>query len=321
MCTASCPAGAWPSMPIAGCPADRDSSCPCACSRACSDAASSKRWPRPTARGQLQCFGEFALPRRCGGLRHVAGTAAQGASGSSMPSARSQDPRRCWPICRATPIGSPSPTPRLLALDERGVTFRWKDYRAKGRTRHKTMTLSAEEFMRRFLLHVLPSGFHRIRHYGLLANAQRARTTSQPHARCCRHRRPRRRSTPTPATRTDPDQPTFVCRHCGAPMLIIETFARAQLHPRPARLECFTLSARRSPHSTASPALHPSAPAREPLAWRREKPCHCTDQAQNFACIRISTTYASVISAEYADLIVTSRRTASLQIPIAPRRC
>jgi hypothetical protein len=60
---------------------------------------------------------------------------------------------------------------RLVALDERGVTFRWKDYRATGRTRHKTMTLGADEFMRRFLLHVLPGGFHRIRHYGLLANA------------------------------------------------------------------------------------------------------------------------------------------------------
>ena len=62
---------------------------------------------------------------------------------------------------------------RLLAFDERGVTFRWKDYRATGKTRHKTMTLAADEFMRRFLLHVLPSGFHRIRHYGLLANAGR----------------------------------------------------------------------------------------------------------------------------------------------------
>ena len=64
---------------------------------------------------------------------------------------------------------------RLLAMDDRGVTFRWKDYRVKdstaGKTRHKTMTLSANEFMRRFLLHVLPGGFHRIRHYGLLANA------------------------------------------------------------------------------------------------------------------------------------------------------
>ena len=53
---------------------------------------------------------------------------------------------------------------RLVALDARGVTFRWKDYRDKGSTRHKTMTLSAEEFMRRFLLHVLPGGFHRFRH-------------------------------------------------------------------------------------------------------------------------------------------------------------
>ena len=62
---------------------------------------------------------------------------------------------------------------RLIALDDRGVTFKWKDYRTKGRTKYKTMTLSAAEFMRRFLLHVLPSGFHRIRHYGLVANAGR----------------------------------------------------------------------------------------------------------------------------------------------------
>ncbi len=53
---------------------------------------------------------------------------------------------------------------RLLALDERGVTFRWKDYRAKGRTRYKAMTLAPDEFMRRFLLHVLPGGLYRIRH-------------------------------------------------------------------------------------------------------------------------------------------------------------
>ena len=62
---------------------------------------------------------------------------------------------------------------RLVALDARGVSFRWKDYRAKGRTRHKIMTLAPHEFMRRFLLHVLPGGFHRIRHYGLLANGNR----------------------------------------------------------------------------------------------------------------------------------------------------
>jgi hypothetical protein len=54
---------------------------------------------------------------------------------------------------------------RLIALDEHDVTFRWKDYRAKRRTRYKTMTLAADEFTRRFLLHVLPGGSHRIRHY------------------------------------------------------------------------------------------------------------------------------------------------------------
>jgi hypothetical protein len=59
---------------------------------------------------------------------------------------------------------------RLLALDECGVSFRWKDYRNKHKTLYKAMTLDPGEFMRHFLLHVLPGGFHRIRHYGLLAN-------------------------------------------------------------------------------------------------------------------------------------------------------
>src|SRR5262249_9815285 len=57
---------------------------------------------------------------------------------------------------------------RLLAVDDNGVTFTWKDYRAKGRERQKVMTLAGHEFIRRFLIHVLPSGFHRIRHYRLL---------------------------------------------------------------------------------------------------------------------------------------------------------
>jgi hypothetical protein len=115
---------------------------------------------------------------------------------------------------------------RLLALDERGVTFRWKDYRAHGRTRHKTMTLSPEEFMRRFLLHVLPSGFHRIRHYGLLANG-----TRQHHIDTARQllQQPRNEVAPEPtrAQASSAAAPTFVCRHCGAPMIIIETLAPA----------------------------------------------------------------------------------------------
>jgi hypothetical protein len=115
---------------------------------------------------------------------------------------------------------------RLMAVDERGVSFRWKDYRAHGRTRYKTMTLSSEEFMRRFLLHVLPSGFHRIRHYGLLANANR-----KTHIATARQllNQPAPQLTAdliAAAPGTHCAQPTFVCRHCGAPMIIIETFAR-----------------------------------------------------------------------------------------------
>jgi hypothetical protein len=115
---------------------------------------------------------------------------------------------------------------RLLALDERGVTFRWKDYRAKARTRYKTMTLNAHEFMRRFLLHVLPSGFHRIRHYGLLANAGRREHLAR--ARALLHVVPAvAKIQPSDASVTI-ITPTFVCPHCGAAMIIIETFARGQ---------------------------------------------------------------------------------------------
>jgi hypothetical protein len=121
---------------------------------------------------------------------------------------------------------------RLIALDERGVTFRWKDYRARGHSRHKTMTLEPQEFMRRFLLHVLPTGLHRIRHYGLLANGCRkaslacARELLQPH--------PGEQQQATAAANEDVHveacarQPTFVCRRCGRPMTILETFARGQ---------------------------------------------------------------------------------------------
>jgi hypothetical protein len=78
---------------------------------------------------------------------------------------------------------------RLIAVDEHGVSFRWKDYRAKdgakGKTRHKTMTLGPDEFMRRFLLHVLPGGLHRIRHYGLLANGSRKASLSRACQEVC----------------------------------------------------------------------------------------------------------------------------------------
>ncbi|MGH8846584.1 MAG: IS91 family transposase [Polaromonas sp.] len=116
---------------------------------------------------------------------------------------------------------------RLIAMDERGVTFRWKDYRAKGKTRHKTMTLGADEFMRRFLLHVLPGGFHRIRHYGLLANGSRKASLVQ--ARQLLHQAVQ---PPAQAQTADaalgPEQPRFVCPHCGGAMIVLEVFARGQ---------------------------------------------------------------------------------------------
>ena len=111
---------------------------------------------------------------------------------------------------------------RLISLDEHGVTFRWKDYRAKGKTRHKTMTLAADEFMRRFLMHVLPGGFHRIRHYGLLANGCRQANLAQ--VRALLH--VVAATTQAEAVGEDAPPPSFTCRHCGAPMIILEVFIR-----------------------------------------------------------------------------------------------
>jgi hypothetical protein len=116
---------------------------------------------------------------------------------------------------------------RLVALDGRGVTFRWKDYRTKGHTRNKTMTLDSDEFMRRFLLHVLPSGFHRIRHYGLFANAERKDNLAK--ARELLHVAPEADAAPSGADAPAQSvQPTFVCPDCGAAMIIIDTFVRGQ---------------------------------------------------------------------------------------------
>jgi hypothetical protein len=113
---------------------------------------------------------------------------------------------------------------RLIAFDERDVTFRWKDYRAKGRTRYKTMTLEAGEFMRRFLLHVLPGGFHRIRHYGLLANPVRRQNLATIRALLHAPAIINASEDALPDTRPL----TFVCRHCGAPMIIIDILMRSQ---------------------------------------------------------------------------------------------
>jgi len=109
---------------------------------------------------------------------------------------------------------------RLIACDEQGVTFKWKDYRAKRHHRYKIMTLDIDEFIRRFLLHVLPGGFHRIRHHGLFANHCRVRQVE-------RLRELISDDGVVPATDLAEDTPTtavYTCRDCGAVMFIIETF-------------------------------------------------------------------------------------------------
>jgi hypothetical protein len=118
---------------------------------------------------------------------------------------------------------------RLIALDERGVTFRFKDYRAKGRCRYKPMTLAVEEFMRRFLLHVLPPGFHRIRHYGLLANATRVENLARARQLLTAPLSPLIAMPSLASAHVVPDAPSDnarPCPCCGAPMVIIETFAK-----------------------------------------------------------------------------------------------
>jgi Putative transposase/Transposase zinc-binding domain len=112
---------------------------------------------------------------------------------------------------------------RLIACDERGVTFKWKDYRAKQPDRHKTMTLATDEFMRRFLLHVLPSGLHRIRHYGLFANKLRASNLARAQQLL---------QIPPDSSDSSDDSAdnehaaacVYLCKSCGAAMFIIETF-------------------------------------------------------------------------------------------------
>jgi hypothetical protein len=125
---------------------------------------------------------------------------------------------------------------RLIACDDEGVTFRWKDYRADGRARYKTMTLATPEFIRRFLLHVLPPGFHRIRHYGLFANGQRRDTIARARqlldAASAEAAATQGADTDNAAEAGDtPARPAPRCPCCGGRMIVVETFA-AGVTPR-----------------------------------------------------------------------------------------
>jgi Putative transposase/Transposase zinc-binding domain len=115
---------------------------------------------------------------------------------------------------------------RLVSLDERGVTFRYKDYRRDGQARYGKMTLSADEFIRRFLLHVLPKRLHRIRHYGLLASASCKANTARARqlmaAPMAEAEPPAVHDTADPNPTTDHRPP---CPCCGGRMIIVEVFA------------------------------------------------------------------------------------------------
>lgn len=115
---------------------------------------------------------------------------------------------------------------RLVSADDGGVAFRWKDYREDGLARWKTMRLAPFEFIRRFLIHVLPKGFHRIRHYGLLANANRAASIAKARVLLGVAVLETAEQTAGPAEPEDARVQAAPCPCCGSRMLIIEVFAR-----------------------------------------------------------------------------------------------
>jgi hypothetical protein len=117
---------------------------------------------------------------------------------------------------------------RLVSLDDQHVSFRWKDYRENGQSRHKVMRLVVGEFMRRFLLHVLPDGFHRIRHYGLFANGHRAEKIA-----LCRNLLDTEPA-PIASDSTSQSEPP-PCPCCGGQMTIIESFDGVRSGNQPAR--------------------------------------------------------------------------------------
>jgi hypothetical protein len=146
--------------------------------------------------------------------------------------------RREWVVYAKRPFGGPDAVlaylsrythrvaianSRLIACDRHGVTFKWKDYRAKGR--QKLMTLAAGEFIHRFLIHVLPSGFHRIRHYGLLASGARARNVARAR-QLLAHAQPCDDIAAADAPNPEPKPFSRACPCCGGRMLIIEVFER-----------------------------------------------------------------------------------------------
>jgi hypothetical protein len=177
--------------------------------------------------GQLQFFG-----------KHAALTNARAFAAYLAPLRNSE-----WIVYSKRPFGGPEEVLRYLArythrvaisnrrlvsLDDKGVTFKWKDYRVEGPERYKVMTLDTHEFIRRFLMHVLPQGFHRIRYYGLLTSQTRAKNIARARELLAVPLIPVdaiKAANPKPEESQAPEHP---CPCCGSPMRIIETFLRGQ---------------------------------------------------------------------------------------------
>jgi Putative transposase/Transposase zinc-binding domain len=177
--------------------------------------------------GQLQFFG-----------KHAALTNAQAFAAYLAPLRN-----REWVVYSKRPFGGPAEVlrylarythrvaisnRRLVALNNNGVTFKWKDYRLEGRERYGLMTLDTHEFIRRFLMHVLPQGFHRIRYYGLLTSPTRANNIAHIRALLAVSLIP---IDAIKAATTKPEElkpPEHSCPCCGSRMRIIETFLPGQ---------------------------------------------------------------------------------------------
>jgi hypothetical protein len=174
--------------------------------------------------GQLQFFG-----------RHASLTNARAFAAYLAPLRNSE-----WVVYSKRPFGGPEEVlcylarythrvaisnRRLVSLDDRGVTFKWKDYRIEGPERYKVMTLDTHEFIRRFLMHVLPQGFHRIRYYGLLTSQTRARNIARARELLAVPLIP---IDAIKAADPEPEVPEHSCPCCGSRMMIIETFLRGQ---------------------------------------------------------------------------------------------
>jgi hypothetical protein len=177
------------------------------------------------AAGQLQFFGEHApLSERKAFAAYLA------------PLCNSE-----WVVYSKRPFGGPKEVlrylarythrvaisnRRLIACDQHGVTFKWKDYRLEGSERYKLMTLATDEFIRRFLIHVLPAGFHRIRYYGLLASGVRAANIARARQMLTSPLIPIEAIKAATAKPGELETPQHPCPCCGGRMLIIETFQR-----------------------------------------------------------------------------------------------